>query len=242
MQMIKITKLFILVGILFYSCENNKYDEHFSNGKIKTYEVAIKKFDKIILDCESSILLKKAKEQKVKIRISDNIINDVNLIVNNSTWLIDFKSNDNIATYNNHEFTIIIETPELNSIELESSGTINCLDTLSTATLNIKHNSSGKLNILSKTNTLNTLMDGSGILTLAGKTTHHTISHLSSGKIKAENLFSRNCKIKHDGSGDSYIYVESQLDCKIYSSGTIYYKGNPTIHKFIDGSGNLINY
>lgn len=239
-QMIKIANLLAIMLIIFSSCRKSDYTTHYSNGKIKTFELELNQFTGILLDCKCELIINRGESQKVEVTVSENIVEDIDLSVKNNIWIIDFKD-DNIATYNNHKFTIVIESPNIQTIEMQSSGSITYYDTIVRNELSINHLSSGNVSVICKTNNLTTLMDGSGKLVMKGSTKEHILKHLSSGKVDAGELVSSNCNLYHDGSGDTFINVTTSLSGFMNGSGYVRYVGNPTVDISGDSSDKLIH-
>ncbi len=220
------------------SCEKD-YVNHTSSGNIVTKVVTIDKFTGLLVDSKCKVILRNGSKQIVTIKISDNIIDDIDYGVVNGIWNIDFKDDD-IATINKHEFTVIVESPYINSITMESSGELVCEDKLTNSPLSVNHNSSGKTAIACNADKLNIEMNGSGTLTVSGVSDSLNIAHNSSGSVKAFGLKGRLCSIVADGSGVSELWVTEKLSCMLNGGGDVKYKGSPTVTKSGDGSGNLI--
>jgi hypothetical protein len=235
-------RVFSIIGIIsvliFCSCKKDS-ETHLSSGNIITRVVTMDKFTGLLVDSKCKVILRNGSNQTVTVKISDNIVDDVDYRVVNGVWSIDFKD-DGIATINNHEFTVIVESPYINSITMESSGELVCEDKLTNSPLSLNHNSSGKATVVCQTDILKIKMDGSGVLTVNGVADNVSIVHDSSGSLKAFNLKSRLCSVAADGSGVSELWITEKLSCVLNGSGDIKYKGAPTVTKSGDGSGNLI--
>lgn len=230
----------LVIFLLFSSCEKKNYTEHISNGDVQTYELPVEKFTGISVECKSNVSIVKGDTQKVTIRISSNIVNDISLSVVNGLWLVDYKK-DNIATINEHEFTLIIEVPNLTYIEMQNSGSLSYVNNTSQAKMAMKHYSSGNVSMLCNVQHLETLMEGSGLLTLQGNAINHKLTHDSSGKVLAKKLNSKTCSIAHYGSGNSYLHITDKIKGNMDGSGNVYYIGSPLVNVTVEGSGELIN-
>lgn len=230
----------VLITLNIVACQKDDYETHKSNGKLITQELQVKEFTSVVAEGKSNVILKQATKQKVTVTISENILNDIDLNVYNGTWKIDYKK-DLIATLNKHEFTVVIESPNITKIQMENTGSLICDGVLQSAVLLVQHNSSGQMAINCKTNELTVNMDGSGKLSMTGETTDFIVTHNSSGEMDAFKLKSENCRITHDGSGDSKLFVTKKLNARIDGGGDIYFKGRPEITSSDDGGGNLID-
>lgn len=86
-----------------------------SNGKLITTELKVATLRGIIVDDKCKLLLKKGNRQKIIVTISENILNDLDQNIIDGIWTIGFKKNL-IATLNFHEFSLVIESPYIESI------------------------------------------------------------------------------------------------------------------------------
>jgi len=82
---------------------------------------------------------------------------------------------------------------------------------------------------------------GSGNVTVADPMTVNQmdISLIGSGGFFGFPLAASQCEVDISGSGNCEITVNTDLDVVIDGSGSVYYKGSPSIHEDITGSGRV---
>ncbi len=84
---------------------------------------------------------------------------------------------------------------------------------------------------------------GSGNLgiTTSMETDHLQVELMGSGNFSGFLLKTETCQIDIVGSGNCEVTVDNHLDATLEGSGSVYYKGNPTIHEEIHGSGSVVD-
>ena len=236
-------KQFLGLGLLlliFVAC-NDDYEEVYSNGNIVNKEITLENINGILLEQGNcKVNLRNGETQKITTKISDNIFQYINTTVTNGVWKIDFKDNDDVATYNEHLWEITIESPSISKITNESSGSITCLDTLYSSPLTVIHNSSGSISIVCDVQDLNSTHDGSGTFYLGGNAVNNSLLMDASGEYKAFDLNVDTYTLNQQGSGKTEISASTLIKGLMDGSGNVYYKGDPEIEVVIEGSGKLI--
>jgi hypothetical protein len=254
---------FILATTLFLSfialtsCDNDKCIT--GDGGIVTREIDLDGFHSISTSGSFTITIEQSADQRVEVVSHQNIIDDLEREVTDSTWNIELSEN----CYRNLDITVRIYIPEIRAIE--SSGSIdvvlNSFDDLNSLDINcsgsekifqsgvleiadrFSFNTSGSTELVANVNTkqVDITISGSGNATLQGTTESQEINIPGSGNISAFNMESDTCYVDIPGSGNLDVTVNDYLDVQISGSGNVRYMGNPTINSNITGSGALID-
>ena len=82
---------------------------------------------------------------------------------------------------------------------------------------------------------------GAGNVILTGKASKLNGTIKGVGHILAFDLNTENASLWSYGTGHIKGWVASRIDCGIYGTGSIYYRGDPTINSQIKGLGALVN-
>ncbi len=84
---------------------------------------------------------------------------------------------------------------------------------------------------------------GSGNVTVSDPMTvdQMKVYLLGSGSFFGFPLSASACQVDISGSGECEVTVKNDLDVVIDGSGSVYYKGSPSIHEDITGSGQVVN-
>ena len=85
--------------------------------------------------------------------------------------------------------------------------------------------------------------DGSGNVTITSpmETDYLDISLMGSCSFKGFNLSALSCQVDITGSGNCEVTVNTRLDVDIDGSGSVFYKGTPSIKDHISGSGRVVD-
>jgi hypothetical protein len=90
------------------------------------------------------------------------------------------------------------------------------------------------------TNSLKSLISGSGNILLKGNASSHEIDITGSGDVDAPELRTEVTRVSISGAGDAKVYADRELDTNINGSGNVFYGGNPEkFSKQISGTGKI---
>lgn len=165
-----------------------------------------------------------------------NIIDALKTEVKNGELDIYFDSN---VSYDG-PLTVKITTASLEGIEVSGSGHIKLLSPLQAEKMKI--DISGSSTIEAKQLNLRRLdcgVSGSGDIRLGGYAAESRYDVGGSGAIQAFDLQTDRCEADIAGSGDVRCSVNQDLDAHVGGSGTIVYRGNPSVKEDISGAGSV---
>ena len=157
--------------------------------------------------------------QRVEVLVDDNVISCVRTSVYNSKLSIDM---DDDIYYKNVSLTVNITIPYLTYIKNSGSGEFYASGFEGINSMTIKNSGSGQIKLNGSCNDL-------------------TIKNSGSGEVNAFTFKTKNCDIKNSRSGVFEVFCSDNLTGKNSGSGTIYYKGYPSIYTTNSGSGSIIN-
>jgi hypothetical protein len=121
---------------------------------------------------------------------------------------------------------------------LEGSGKLQ-LDKLSAGQTTVKISGSGDAFVCAS-ESLTSLIKGSGNLTAMGKARIFDAAIYGSGSIKGKELKTTRTAVSIFGSGNVEVSASEAVVAKIFGSGSVYYWGNPVkVDKTIMGSGTI---
>ena len=89
----------------------------------------------------------------------------------------------------------------------------------------------------------NIISDGTGDVIITDFISQENLSVklIGTGNFNGFPLLVKNCNVDITGTGDCEVSVETKLDVSIIGSGSVYYKGNPSVITNISGSGSVIH-
>jgi hypothetical protein len=187
-------------------------------GPVVKQDLNLEKLHSIGLGVAAKVYISKGAQQKATVEGQQNIIDLLKREVVNGSWEISFNSK-NVGNY--ESLIIHLTLPSIQKLAIGGAGSIVVKDAFEG--LGQVHLSIG----------------GSGIIEMAGSAESATISIGGSGKVKAEGLRAKSCKVSIGGAGNAYVEATEELSVSIGGSGSVHYKGQPRIKSSIAGSGKL---
>ena len=211
--------LFSFVSLSF-SCSNGSYR---FKSKIETttdYRVInIEPFSGISLNIGADVFLSQGETHDIRIEAEEDVKNKIITEVKDNVLII--KCDKSLHCSKN--INIYITMKELKLLEINGSGDIKCQDSFNSDDIAIEIN-------------------GSGDVSLSGRAENLAIEINGSGDVKSFGMFSTNCAVDIQGSGNCEVNVENALAVSISGSGDVIYKGSPVVTTDIDGSGSVKKY
>lgn len=226
-------------------------------GQIVSEEIPLNEFNSVISKTVVDVEIIQGDEQKVIVEGHENMIHELELLVYNGSLKVDL----NGGCYNNFSLKVYITIPNIETLKVESTGNIKVgeFDNLETLNLfvdgtgdivsdgpisvdgllQIETESTGKINFDVTADEVRAYLDGTGNVTLFGSCNSQFIETEGTANYKAYEFDSEFCDVYSDGVGDVKVFVTKTLDVSINSVGSVYYKGNPQIHVYDDGVGDL---
>lgn len=250
---ISILALVLMLSLSYTSCSKMAMDS--GNGHIMSETRKLIPFTEIINTGEFHVFVVKDTVSEAVVEGDANLIPYIRTIVEGNTLIID--SRENISP--SGPITIYLKTPQINSIKLSGSGSIET-DSLTThefvaklsgsgiITANVKAHiveaeisGSGNMNLMTETDIAKVNISGSGYVTIWGSATEGEFEISGSGDIKSYAFSQTRLNAIISGSGNMYVSVAEYLKALISGSGSIFYRGDAEVDKTITGSGSVIH-
>jgi hypothetical protein len=184
---------------------------------------------------------------EVEVSGYENLLDYVNIEVINGRLKIDMKRGR--FSFQNMNLTVYVQNPQVESLTVHSTGnmsigTFKGLTTFEAAihsTGNIigsgyldvdgnvflKSNSTGNIDLDLDARNIESFIEGTGNITLAGNCIDEFVRSNSVGLYTGYDLLSENCTVESQSIGDVRVQVKTDLNVSIESIGSVYYKGNP---------------
>ncbi len=248
--------LSILALFLFSSCGKEQISGF---GPLVTKTIEVEAFTGILLDGAFQVEIIEGSTQQLIIETQDNLFDYINTSVHDGILEIAMKK----GSYNDFDLNVFITTAMFNQLTLDGAGNIQIKDNFLLDQLHVSIDGAGsvrcnkQLTINNETkmkidgagtmhfqevigDDLELIIDGAGSFDIGGSSNDLTIEKSGAATVKAFDLLSQTSTINSDGIGDIEVNVEMTLDAKIEGVGSVYYKGNPTVHSTVDGLGRVI--
>jgi hypothetical protein len=227
----------IALVMIFSSCGEPCIE---GNGNIKSETRAVSNFINVTMLGDFDVFIEQSTVYEVVVEGDDNLLPYV-LTENKSTSTLEIRNANNRCLEGTHPIKVYIKTPDLNRVTNAGSGFIKC-DRVFNKKFEVINSGSGDIDVINlDTYDLIATMSGSGQIYFSGKALYTDMLLSVSGKIKAQDMDSDECKIVVSGSGVAYVFVLDYLNASVPGSGTVYYYGRPTtVVKRTEGSGDII--
>ena len=202
--------------LLFLSC--SKDDTLRGSGNIISESREVASFTKMHNPTSLNVVITQGSTQQVELSADDNVIGSINTIVENGTLKIDLtKSNYVDAT-----IKVSVTIPNLEVLKNTGSGnmTVSGFDGLTSMVID---------------------NEGSGNVSFTGSGTSLTLKNSGSGSFQGFNFIIEDCTVANSGSGDCEINCTDTLGGSNSGSGSVFYKGNPSLDVTSTGSGQVVD-
>ncbi len=227
----------ILLGVVGLSSCNVFYEET-GNGIIETEYRRAGYFNHIELDFAAEVILTQGPARDIQIEAESNIIPRIITRISGNTLILD----SNGGWYTSKKVKIWIQTPDIYSIDVASSGRVISDNKIYGKSIDLRLSGSGLIDVaLDMKNDVNAQLGGSGLIFLEGDAKNAIYTLTGSGKIESFGLHVDNSDVDIDGSGRCETTAYYNLDVYITGSGTVWFKGDPRISRKISGSGRIID-
>jgi len=257
MKKIIIIPALVAVCSLLISCEDiwNRCVE--GNGDRRMENRSLVSFNRIEVNGDFEVEIEQGGISSAAIRADGNLIDLIVTHVSGNTLIVETR--DGACIDPTRPIEIFITTPAVEEITLNGSGIVYCNE-LDTEELSLYLKGSGSItcngivattvylglegsgiiscDLLSEN--LTTQLEGSGEILVHGETISADHKIIGSGKILANQVISDQCVVYISGSGTVDTHVIQTLDITIIGSGIVYFSGNPIVHTYISGSGQVI--
>jgi hypothetical protein len=172
------------------------------------------------------------------VRGQQNILDILETRVINGVLLIQYTT----TVWRHEKLEIDIVVPELELISSFGSADIRYTSPLIVENLNLDIFGSGSITIRElDTESVQTRIKGSGNINIEGWAVSQQVNISGSGNYNAGGLQSDVAMINIFGSGNCNIIVNHSLNAAIHGSGSVYYRGNPSVYQTsILGSGKIV--
>lgn len=207
---------------------------------IKKKEIPISNYSAIEASGSADIYYEQKPNEKpyLCVEIDENLMRFVTVQVKNGILILGTKSNSNV---NPSRFRIYTNSQSLAKAGLKGSGNLYLKGKIQSDRFEVYVKGSGDVSADALyARSVSATIQGSGNLTLKGRTDNLSATIAGSGDLNARLLTSRIADCKVQGSGDLLVNAREELSAEIRGSGDISYTGSPKrLNKSVRGSGSI---
>ncbi|WP_205503878.1 head GIN domain-containing protein [Rufibacter psychrotolerans] len=208
-------------------------------GAVKTVTRDVPAFKGVDMRVAGNVIITEGPEVEVRVESFANLLPEIITEVAGSTLVI---RSGTCLEFNNEETTVYVTLPQVELVELRSSGQVRVQAAPSTQRVNMNLSGSGAIRYVGNAQSVHVRHSGSGDIFLEGSASKLETNSSGSGSIQAYFLHADTATVFSSGSGHQQIWVNRALDATLSGSGNIYYRGYPNlISSLTSGSGKVIN-
>jgi len=208
------------------------------NGNLQSEQRNVGDARRIRVMGSMDVILIPGATASVKVEADENLIQYIETR-EDDRWL-KIRTRDHVSFSTRNPIRVYVTTPEVTRLVLLGSGKVTTEGEFVSESP-VEYDIAGSGDVTMKLNAPSVSADisGSGSLQLSGETRDIKLEIAGSGSFKAEELKAENAKVKIAGSGDAFLYAESNLDVRILGSGSVRYRGKAIVNKNKVGSGTV---
>lgn len=235
MKILKFTSIAFLIGF-FLSLLTVKCSAQDFEDDARVFDV--KSFTKIYLEGGYKVYLSQADKPGLKIRTTDNEAFEYFEVSSNFGEL-------RVTMKRHHVFledlTLYITVNKLEEVEIEGGVKLETKGNLKVDDLTVKVEGGAKIELDLDAKNITVVGEGGVLYDLEGLADTFDARISGAGHIDASELKTKNTTIKIEGAGTGSVYATNELWATISGVGKIKYRGEPNIHKKVDGIGVVSN-
>jgi hypothetical protein len=214
--------------------------EVIGNGPVTAQTRTVQAFNGIDLRMNGYVYYTNSNTVKVEVVAPQSLHSIIETNVVNNQLVVRYSTG---KTYDaDDRIRINVSAPNVTSLQLNTSGSIYCLNDMQPANLYLHSSGSGDISLQKVvTNTLEIASTQSGRITAGGGiAVTEKLKTDGSGRIDVSAVATRNATARTIGSGDISLRVSDNLDVTIDGSGSVYFSGYPALSSHISGSGHIV--
>lgn len=211
----KLALLFLLLPLLAAGCHHGMRAEIKGSGKRVVQKREISPFTSISTEGAFEIEVTCQKEPSLEVEGDDNVLDLVTAEVRGN--VLRLKSSKSYSTGEPVKFKITV--PNLEGLTVSGAGRID-----------IKGMKNEKFEIDS---------NGAPNIIVSGSTNTVDIDSNGAGKIDTQNLHASRAVVESKGVSRIDLDVKDQLDITVSGPSTVTYRGDPVVHKTVNGPGKV---
>ena len=205
------------------------------SGRVVSENRTVPGFQGIDLSGSPEVFIRQGAKQSLVVRTDDNLLKHLETRVEGGTLKIRFREGVSRVT----QCKIYITMAQLRALNISGSGSIQSENRFDSNDVATWISGSGNLKLNLETRRAMTRISGSGNCELKGKADELTAEISGSGNLNAFDFPVPEADVAISGSGNCNLDVSRALTARISGSGSVSYRGNPTVNAAAFGSGQI---
>lgn len=201
-------------------------------------EYQVNDFSNIYLEGGYKVYLSQGDKESLIVKTTSEDMFDV-LNVNSRGDELSLVMNRDYLSYRRIRLYITVKDLEQikteGGLSLESDGYLDLKD------IKLHVQGGAKVNLKLKARDVDVIGEGGVLITLNGVADELSVRLAGAGHVDADELKAEDVKVKIEGVGTASVYATEKLYTEIDGVGKVWYKGNPSVTKNIEGLGSVSN-
>lgn len=222
---------------LLSACDSNEITCIRASSNTTTETRDISDYTGVVMNTVGRLIVAQGPEYSFKISGPENVVSLTKAELQNNLLVIGTD-----ACFNgDYELVIEVSAPQVDLINLSGIGTIETATPLTGDIIEVELIGIGTVDAEFVANTLHTTMAGQGTLIYSGSVDKHELVASGEFTLKGYTLITNHTVIEQIGIGTSEVTANETLTVTMEGSGSVLYKGTPTITSNITGTGEIVN-
>ncbi len=237
MRTIQLFAILLLGSFVFSRCDENGLCRR-GEGHLVEETRILPTFSKLETKGAFNVTLIPHDTYQVVIQAQANVMNAIESRVSGGELVLDLDE----CFRNYAPIHVTVYAPTFEAVKIKGSSDLDATAPLITPAFSLQIEGSGDAVLALETDQVAVFISGSGDVELSGSAVLQDLDIAGSGKVHAYELWTSKTAVRISGSGDCRVYAQDELSVQISGSGTVYYKGYPTLTELvISGSGEVID-
>jgi len=158
----------------------------------------------------------------VEVTADEDLQEKIETTIKNGVLHIDLK-----GTNRNAKASVLVISPEINSISVAGAASLNGTSDIESPALNVNLSGATSATLSVFTSALETKISGASDLTISGEAENHKANVSGAGQLKAKNLATQTTQIKTSGASHASINVRDHLTADASGTSSVAYDTDP---------------
>ncbi len=239
MKKLKVVAAIVLSVSVFTSCVNiNPFDEPNPGNQIEEI-FNVNDFTEVDLVSAFEVLIIPGNQFRVTANGDERDIDDLNVRVINKKLKVNYLSRNFLSNIRRHRVDILIETPDLEAIEVSGAANVDIVDFAYFPDFIVDISGASKLYLDVKLGELNAEISGASTITLAQETPFITADLSGASKLNAYDANSEEAYLDLSGASRANVAVSEYLQVNASGASTVNYEGSPRIDQDLSGASKV---
>jgi hypothetical protein len=190
------------------------------SGDVTSESRDVSGFDEVEMIGSGNLSIQQTGSESLTVEAEEDVLPKIRTEVVGNRLIIGPEPGATLNTTGPINYTLTVD--DLNALKLAGAGSIDAQDI--------------------STDNLAVTISGAGAVNAAGEAESQDVNILGVGSYQAGDLESKVAKVNITGAGSAVVNVSDELYATVSGTGSVQYKGDPTVHQNVSGIGRVSKY